>query len=157
MTATDDDTARRRGDERAPTIGERVSTAGHELTAAERRVAAVVLDHPQLVAFGTVATLAGRADVGAATVVRLAGKLGFDGFSALQNAVRGEVSRQLRPAAERIRDLDDGLAPDRHQATMVANVQQTLDHVEPATLTATIDQLATVERPVTRPGTPTPT
>ena len=48
---------------------------------AERRVAQAVLEHPHLVAFGTVADLAAEAGAGAATVVRLAAKLGFDGFS----------------------------------------------------------------------------
>ena len=56
--------------------------AGSQLTAAERRVAQVVLARPQLVGFGTVADLAEAASAGAATVVRLAAKLGFDGFTA---------------------------------------------------------------------------
>ena len=71
---------------------------------AERRVAEVVLEHPQLVAFGTVADLAERSGSGAATVVRLATKLGFDGFTALQASVQHDLARQLRPAAERIRE-----------------------------------------------------
>ena len=35
---------------------------------------------PQVVGFGTVADLADAADAGAATVVRLANKLGYDGL-----------------------------------------------------------------------------
>ncbi len=61
-------------------VEERVRAAGSQLTAAERRVAQVVLERPQLVGFGTVADLAEAAGAGAATVVRLAAKLGFDGF-----------------------------------------------------------------------------
>ena len=82
-------------------------TDGGKLTAAERRVAQAVLERPQLVAFGTVADLAAQAGAGAATVVRLAAKLGFDGFTALQSSVQDDLARQLRPAVERIRELAD--------------------------------------------------
>ena len=74
-----------------------------QLTPAERRVAAVVADDPEAVAFGTVADVARRAGTSGATVVRLAAKLGFDGFVDLQAPVREEMARRLRPASERIR------------------------------------------------------
>ena len=73
------------------------------LTPAERRVAAVVADDPEAVAFGTVADVARRAGTSGATVVRLATKLGFEGFVELQGAVREELARRLRPASERMR------------------------------------------------------
>ena len=60
-------------------VAERIRASGADLTTAERRVAEVIVESPQSVAFGTVADLARRADVGAASVVRLANKLGFDG------------------------------------------------------------------------------
>ncbi len=73
------------------------------LTPAERKVAAVIVDDPEAVAFGTVADIARRAGASGATVVRLATKLGYDGFVDLQAAVRAEMARRLRPASERIR------------------------------------------------------
>jgi len=84
-------------------VADRIGSQGAALTTAERRVAEVVLARPQLVAFGTVADLASAAGSGAATVVRLSTKLGYDGFTALQAAVQAELAAQLRPAAERIR------------------------------------------------------
>ena len=119
--------------------------AGSQLTAAERRVAQVVLERPQLVGFGTVADLAEAAGAGAATVVRLAAKLGFDGFSALQASVQGDLSRQLRPAAERIRELEGDQPIVRHRAAELSNVQATLDAVDPATLDAVVTLLADFE------------
>ena len=83
-------------------VVERIRRSGSDLTAAERRVAEVVLARPQLVGFGTVADLAEAASAGAATVVRLAAKLGFDGFSALQTSIQHDLGdapfgrRQLR-------------------------------------------------------------
>src|SRR5918995_215898 len=95
-------------------VAGRIATASAQLTVAERRVAQAVLEHPHLVAFGTVADLAAEAGAGAATVVRLAAKLGFDGFSALQSSVQRDLSRQLRPAAERIRELGGDQPITRH-------------------------------------------
>ncbi len=111
-------------------VAGRITECGPSLTPAECRVADVVLQRPQLVAFGTVAELATEAGSGAATVVRLAGKLGYDGFSDLQSAVQAELAHRLRPAAERIRQP---LPPDvvgRTMATELDNVQSTLESVD---------------------------
>jgi DNA-binding MurR/RpiR family transcriptional regulator len=129
-------------------VEERVRRAGAQLTTAERRVAQVVLERPQLVGFGTVADLASAAGAGAATVVRLAAKLGFDGFSALQASVQQDLAQQLRPAAERIREIGGDQPIERHRAAELSNVQATLDAVEPATLAAVVTLLADLERHV---------
>ncbi len=102
------------------------------LTPAERRVAAVVADDPEAVAFGTVADVARRAGTSGATVVRLAAKLGFDGFVELQSAVRDEMARRLRPASERIRRPQPGDVLGTVVATEMANVAATLDGVDRA-------------------------
>ena len=129
-------------------VEERVRNAGTQLTAAERRVAHVVLERPQLVGFGTVADLAEAAGAGAATVVRLAAKLGFDGFSALQSSIQRDLSRQLRPAAERIRELGGDQPITRHRSAELSNVQATLDAVDPETLDAVVTLFADVDRNV---------
>src|SRR5438067_2357870 len=90
------------------------------LTPAERRVAAVVADDPEAVAFGTVADVARRAGASGATVVRLSAKLGFDGFVELQAAVREEMARRLRPASERIRRPVPGDVLDSARAVLDA-------------------------------------
>ena len=129
-------------------VEQRVRDAGPQLTTAERRVAQVVLARPQLVGFGTVADLAEAATAGAATVVRLAAKLGFDGFSALQASIQRDLARQLRPAAERIRELGGDQPIARHRAAELSNVQATLDAVDPATLDAVVALLADTTREV---------
>jgi len=129
-------------------VTDRITNAGPQLTAAERRVAQVVLERPQLVAFGTVADLATQANAGAATVVRLAGKLGFDGFSALQSSVQNDLSQQLRPAVERIRELADHQPLERHQAIATSNVMSTLDAVSRSDMEKVIALLSDIDRPV---------
>ncbi|MET0324724.1 MAG: MurR/RpiR family transcriptional regulator [Ilumatobacteraceae bacterium] len=129
-------------------VEERIRNAGTQLTTAERRVAHVVLERPQLVGFGTVADLAEAAGAGAATVVRLAAKLGFDGFSALQSSIQHDLSRQLRPAAERIRELGGDQPITRHRAAELSNVQATLDAIDPDTLDAVVCLFADLGRDV---------
>ncbi len=121
---------------------DRIGKAGATLTTAERRVAEVVLEHPQLVAFGTVAELAAAAGAGAATVVRLASKLGFDGFTALQASVQHDLANQLRPAAERIREPVGTDIVGRHAQLEQANVQSTLRAIDPTMLDDVVRHLA---------------
>jgi DNA-binding MurR/RpiR family transcriptional regulator len=123
-------------------VAGRITACGPTLTPAERRVADVVLQRPQLVAFGTVAELASDAGSGAATVVRLAGKLGFDGFTALQSAVQAELAYRLRPAAERIRQPVPTDVVGRTMATELDNVQTTLEAVERQAFTKAVGALA---------------
>ncbi|MGZ4741297.1 MAG: MurR/RpiR family transcriptional regulator [Ilumatobacteraceae bacterium] len=123
-------------------VADRIGKASTSLTNAERRVAEVVLANPQLVAFGTVADLAEGAGSGAATVVRLATKLGFEGFSALQASVQQDLANQLRPAAERIRDpaVHDSL--NRHLQLELGNVQTTLGQLDQEAVADVVNHLA---------------
>ena len=114
----------------------------HRLTPAERRVAAVVADDPEAVAFGTVADVARRAGVSGATVVRLAAKLGFDGFVELQASVREELARRLRPASERIRRPAAGDVVGTALAVEMANVAATLEGVDRTAFEAAVSLLS---------------
>jgi DNA-binding MurR/RpiR family transcriptional regulator len=129
-------------------VAARITDAGETLTTAERRVAEIVLARPELVAFGTVADLADAAKAGAATVVRLAAKLDFDGFSALQSAVQGELSNQLRPAAVRIREARGGVAVQTHLQRELDNVQATLLALDEEALGDAVVHVADVQAAV---------
>lgn len=123
-------------------VAERIGRANTSLTPAERRVAEVILERPQLVAFGTVAELAEAASSGAATVVRLAGKLGFDGFTGLQASVQHTLAAQLRPAAERIREPAATDAIGRHLQLEIDNVATTLRALDGQALADVVAHLA---------------
>ena len=127
-------------------LAERAAT----LTPSERRIGETILSDPNLVAFGTVADVARAARAGTATVVRFAVKLGFDGYSQLQASVQRDVSGQLRPAVERIRDQqvgDDTLAA-RHAAVEAANVRTTLEAIRSGDGRAVVERLADDSAPV---------
>lgn len=132
----------------AADVAARIAGERSRLTPAERRVAAVVLDDPQLVAFGTVAGLAARAGTSPATVVRFAGKLGLDGFVGLQAGVQAELGRQLGPAAERIRQRPPSDLLGRSLDVELDNVRRTLDAVDRDDFAAAVDCLADRRRRV---------
>jgi DNA-binding MurR/RpiR family transcriptional regulator len=89
-----------------------------------------------------VADLAEGSGSGAATVVRLATKLGFEGFSALQASVQQDLANQLRPAAERIRDPAAHDSLNTHLQLEVGNVQNTLGEIDQAALADVVEHLA---------------
>jgi len=87
-----------------------VAAVSSELTPTERRIAEAVLAEPTLLAFGTVSDLADRVGTSRPSIVRFANKLGFDGYTPLQDHVRSGLSHRLSRPSERIR-RDDKSAP----------------------------------------------
>ena len=82
-----------------------------DLTPTERRIAEAVVAEPTLLAFGSVSDLASRVGTSRPSIVRFATKLGFDGYTQLQQHVRGNVSRQLSSPSDRIRSESDATVP----------------------------------------------
>jgi len=129
-------------------VAERIRVHSGSLTAAERRVAEAILRSPQSVGFGTVADLADASKVGAASVVRLASKLGYEGYSDLQASIQHDLLRQLRPAVERIDETVGDGPRSAHAAVELANVRATIEAAEPAAIERLATRLADLSRPV---------
>jgi DNA-binding MurR/RpiR family transcriptional regulator len=90
-----------------------VAAVSSQLTPTERRVAEAVLAEPTLLAFGTVSDLAGRVGTSRPSIVRFATKLGFGGYTELQQHVRRDLSHRLSRPSERIRSAGESEAPAR--------------------------------------------
>ena len=90
-----------------------VAAVSSELTPTERRVAEAVLAEPTLLAFGTVSDLAGRVGTSRPSIVRFATKLGFGGYTELQQHVRRDLSHRLSRPSERIRSDGETEVPAR--------------------------------------------
>lgn len=67
-----------------------------ELTAAERRLTVVLLDDSLVSGLKSITKLAEEAGVSTPTVIRLARKLGFNGFPDLQEAIRAEIAARMK-------------------------------------------------------------
>ena len=116
-------------------IEERIAAVGVRLTPTERRIAQTVLEDPTLLTFGTVSDLAGRARTSHPSIIRFATKLGFEGYTDLQNWVRQSVAHQLVTPGQRIR-RPEGLDTDvkekiQHsmENTLVTLDQETLQRL----------------------------
>ncbi len=70
-----------------------------------QRAAKYILERPDEIAFTSMRQLAQRADVQPATMVRLAQKLGLDGYEALRDPFREELRRQPNGYGLRARQL----------------------------------------------------
>jgi DNA-binding MurR/RpiR family transcriptional regulator len=129
-------------------LATRIAENAAALPPAERRVAEVVLADPSVAAFATVAELGRRAHTSGATVVRLADRLGYDGWVGLQGAVRDEVDQQLRPATVRIREQAAGDVLSATAAREADNVHQTLDAIDRGQFDDAVQLLADRRRSV---------
>lgn len=111
----------------APPLRERIAAVAGGLSPAQTRVARVVDETPSVVAFGTVAEVAEEAGTSPQTVLRLASRLGHDGFPALQDEVRSELMARMPPAAARIRRRPGQDLPAEVQAADEHNVAVSLE------------------------------
>ncbi len=80
-----------------------IAAAAERLTPTDRRIAEAVLGGPTLLAFGTVTDLARAIGTSRPSIVRFATRLGFAGYTDLQDQVRLGLSVQLARPTERIR------------------------------------------------------
>jgi DNA-binding MurR/RpiR family transcriptional regulator len=67
-----------------------------ELTHSQKRIAELIVDDPEFVAFATVDKVAARLDVSPSTIVRFAYRLELSGYPDLQDQVRANVLKGLR-------------------------------------------------------------
>jgi DNA-binding MurR/RpiR family transcriptional regulator len=118
-----------------------VAAVSSELTPTERRIAEAVLAEPTLLAFGTVSDLADRVGTSRPSIVRFANKLGFKGYTLLQQHVRSDLSHQLSRPSERIRRDGKSAPPVRH--VISGAISSVLDALESG-------QIADLAEPVVR-------
>lgn len=123
-------------------VVDRIMAEAERLTATERKIAAILADEPQTVAFGTVAQVAKRAGTSGPSVVRLAAKLGFDGFVGLQAEVQAELAQRLGPARDRIRQSLPGDLVSSIQDAELDNVTRTFEGLDRTALDRAADLLA---------------
>ena len=115
--------------------------AAARLSPALQKVTALLLADPEAIAFGTVASVARQARTSPPTVVRLATALGYDGFGALRDAARAELSARLSTDAGRGRVLPADGAHGALRAAALHNIESTLDGLDQRALGTAVDLL----------------
>lgn len=84
-----------------------------------KQVAGFALDHPEEMAFGTVAGIAEHAGVQPSTLIRFAKSLGYDGFSHLQQIFRDRLRERFPDYRERLKGLRQAEGPHVHATTLL--------------------------------------
>jgi DNA-binding MurR/RpiR family transcriptional regulator len=87
------------------TLKARIVERGRDLPKRLNQIAAFVLDHPDEIAFGTVASIAEQANVQPSTLVRFSQAMGYQGFSDLQEVFRARLRDRVLNYEERIAQL----------------------------------------------------
>jgi DNA-binding MurR/RpiR family transcriptional regulator len=138
---------------RATSVVDRVRRGLPELTRAERRVARTVIAGYPVSGLGTVADLAAMSATSSASVVRLVQKLGFEGYSQFQSAIRDELATRSSGPAARIERGDASWTEPGTLARVasaaaqtVASIQETIPESE---FEAAVELLSDPGRPVT--------
>ena len=128
------------------TVKDRIEQQATDLTPAERQLSGVLLRDYPVIGLQSITKLAESAGVSTPTVIRLARKLGFDGFPELQDALRDEASAQIRqPAAPEGSPPGADHLPEtvaRFSEAVFQNLRQTLERLTPETFEAIADALA---------------
>jgi DNA-binding MurR/RpiR family transcriptional regulator len=83
-----------------PSVAELIRSHLDALSPNDRRIASRLLDHPVQAPFETAESLAAKAGVSKAAVVRFATRVGFAGFGELHDALAGEAMAKLERAPD---------------------------------------------------------
>ena len=116
------------------------------LTPAERHLADVLLRDYPMAGLQSITKLADAAGVSTPSVIRLARKLGFDGYPEMQEALRDEASARIKQPILKREGWPEGRKDSpafRDFAEAVfANLEQTIDRLDPVTFDAIARVLA---------------
>ncbi|MGG7644267.1 MurR/RpiR family transcriptional regulator [Rhodovulum sp. YNF3179] len=121
----------------APTlVKEMIQDEMETLTRSERQLANILLQDYPVAGLQSITRLAQAAGVSTPTVIRMARKLGFEGFPDLQERLREEVAEQIKKPISK-RDAWQAKASDEHVLNTFAravssNLHHTLDRLNPA-------------------------
>jgi len=133
-------------------VKDRLYDQAGALTPAERQLTSVLMRDYPVGGLQSITKIADAAGVSTPTVIRLARKLGFDGFPELQSAMRDEASAQFKtPIAKRDGWGDAKPVSAAFKAFAEAvfdNLSRTIDRLAPGDLDAISAVLADRRRPV---------
>lgn len=127
-------------------VKDRLYNQAAVLTPAERQLSSVLMRDYPVGGLQSITKIAEAAGVSTPTVIRLARKLGFDGFPELQSAMREEASAQFKTPIRKREGWGDskpGSAAFKAFAEAVFdNLSRTIDRLEPGVLDAIAAVLA---------------
>jgi len=134
------------------TVKDRLHDHAGTLTPAERQLSGVLMRDYPVGGLQSITKIADAAGVSTPTVIRLARKLGFEGFPELQAAMRDEASEQFKTPIGKREKWGDAMPVSAgfkaFAEAVFDNLSRTIDRLEPGTLDAIASVLADRQRPL---------
>ena len=131
-------------------LGERIANALDALNPKHRQVARFVLDNRYLVSFVSASELGQKNGTSAATVVRFAQALGYEGYTELQNALRAELPSHMAATTRMQKLMSAGgpsaSIPQRVFFTDIKNIEQTASSISEDDLNTAVDRILAAPR-----------
>lgn len=133
-------------------VKDKIKDQAGTLTPAERLLSDVLLRDYPMSGLQSITKLAGAAGVSTPTVIRLARKLGYEGFPEMQAALREEASAQIKkPILKRDgwpQGREDSPAFRSFAEAVFDNLNLTIERLDPATFDAVAKVLADTRRDI---------
>ena len=121
-----------------------------QLTASERRLTALLLDDSLVAGLQSITKLAEDAEVSTPTIIRLARKLGFNGFPDFQSAIREEIAARMKAPLAKLETPGKSEHSDhivsRFAHAASRNINATIDRLDPAEFDQVADLLSDQRR-----------
>lgn len=131
-------------------VRDRIKQKQAQLTDAERRLTAVLMEEHLVAGLQSITKLAERAEVSTPTVIRLARKLGFSGFPDLQSAIRMEIAARMKAPLAKLQPPDPQDTKDhiisRFAMAASRNINATLDRLDTDAFDKAADMMADPHR-----------
>lgn len=130
-------------------ITERIEAHYATLSKGQKRIAAVILEGIEKVAYMTAAKLGRLCEVSESTVVRFAGEIGYDGYPEMQNAMRELLRTKLTPnqriavAGER---LERGDLLQNVLSADIEKIKYTLERTDRTVFAKSVEAILRAER-----------
>ena len=123
-----------------------------QLTLSERQVASILLTDYPVAGMQSITSLASQANVSTPTVVRLAKKLGFNGFSKMQEALREEMAARIKKPVSKhdswIEESSNKHISHQFLDAVLTNLHHTLDRLDQTIFDTVAEILADTTRKI---------
>lgn len=124
----------------APDVLSDLRRSYQDLTLAQKRIAELIVEDPEYIAFATVDKIAARLEISPSTIVRFAYRVGLSGYPELQGRIREIVRAQMRPGVgqQAQRGTDTG---HLGEGTIARSLSHDMDNLERTISRLSLDDL----------------
>jgi DNA-binding MurR/RpiR family transcriptional regulator len=131
-------------------LKEHISNSLETLSPKHKAIARFVLNNDYFTSFASASQIGEKTNTTAATVVRFAQALGYEGFSELQDALRAEMPDHLTTAARMMKHMLDQQPPSSNPQqvfyTDIKNIERTASGLSVESLNAALDAIQKAKR-----------